>query len=112
MMQYILQYIILCRRNRALKAGKSPYHVIPETVVLSDSSVTMDMVNKQNNVWFTTKIFALEDDTARLQINEKSPLRPRYEAKDILVGDPKAEKYDMRIYICVHIFVNGKTLSL
>ena len=80
------------RRNRALEAGDSPYHVIPETVVLSDSSVTMDLVNKQNDVWFTAKIQALEDNTARIQINEKSPLRPRYEAQDVLVGEPKTER--------------------
>ena len=67
--------IVLC-----MEAGDSPYHVIPETVVLSDSSVTMDLVNKQNDVWFTGKIQALEDNIARIQINEKSPLRPRYEA--------------------------------
>ena len=87
-----MMHILCGRRNRALKAGESPYHVIPETVVLSDSSVTMDLVNKQNDVWFTAKIQALEDDTARIQINEKSPLRPRYEAQGILVGEPKTER--------------------
>ena len=80
------------RRNCALEAGDSPYHVIPETVAFSDSSVTMDLVNKQNDVWFTAKIQALEDNTARIQINEKSPLRPRYEAQDVLVGEPKTER--------------------
>ena len=81
-----------CRRNHALEAGDSPYHVIPEIVVLSDSSVTMDLVNKQNDIWFTGKIQALEDNIARIQINEKSPLRPCYEAQDVLVSDPKTER--------------------
>ena len=66
--------------------------MIPETVILSDSSVTMDLVNKQNDVWFTTKIQALQANTARIQINEKSPLRPRYEAQGVLVGEPNPEK--------------------
>ena len=80
------------RRNRALKPGKSLYHVIPETVVSNNSSVAMDLVNKQNNVLFTAKIQALKDNTIRIQINEKSPLRPRYEVQDALVGKPKTEK--------------------
>lgn len=62
-------------------------------MVYSDSSVTMDIVNKLTNVWFTAKIQALKDDTARIQINEKSPLHPRYETQDVLVGEPQTEKY-------------------
>ena len=93
--------------------------MIPETVVLSDSSVTMDLVNKQNDVWFTAKIFALEDNTARIQINEKSPLHPRYEAQGILIGDPKAEKYVyvrvcacVHLCVCVHYLFNGRKLLI
>jgi len=65
---------------------------MPETVVLSDSSVTMDILNKQNDVLFTAKIQALEDNTARIQINEKSPLHQRYEVQGVLVAEPKTEK--------------------
>lgn len=75
-----------------MEAGESPYHVIPETVVLGDSSVTMDIINKQNDVLFVTKIQALKDNTARIKINEKSPLHERYEAQGVLVGEPKTEK--------------------
>ena len=80
------------RRNRGLQPGKSTYHVMPKTVVINDYSVIMDLVNKKNNVLFTAKIQALEDNTARIQINEKSPLRPRYEVCDVLVGEPITKK--------------------
>ena len=65
---------------------------MPETVILSDSSATMDIMNKQNDVLFTAKIQALEDNTARIQINEKSPLHQRYEVQGVLVGEPKTAK--------------------
>ena len=52
----------------------------------------MDIINKQNDMLFTAEIYALEDNTARIRINEKSPLHPRYEVQGVLVGEPKADK--------------------
>ena len=66
--------------------------MIPENVIFSDYSVTMDLVNKQTDVWLTAKIQALEVNMARIQINEKSPLCPHYEAQGVLVGEPNPEK--------------------
>ncbi|XP_065920024.1 neutral alpha-glucosidase AB-like [Dysidea avara] len=85
-----------CKRNRALEPGESQYHVLPDTVVLSDSSVTMDVINKQNDVLFTAEIHALEDNTARIRINEKSPLHPRYGVQGVLIGEPKADNWKVQ----------------
>ena len=52
------------------------------------SSVTIDLVNKQNNLWFTTKIQALEDNTTKIQISEKL----FHEAQNIVIGKVKAER--------------------
>ena len=79
--------------------------MLPDTVVLSDSSVTMDVINKQNDVLFTAEIHALEDNTARIRINEKSPLHPRYGVQGVLIGEPKADKL-VRIDACVHACLN------
>ena len=55
----------------------------------SDKSLlTMDLVNKQNNLWFTTKIQALEDNTTKIQISEKL----FHEAQNIVIGKVKAER--------------------
>ena len=79
--------------------------MIPETVVLSDSSVAMDIINKQNDVLFTAEIYALEDNTARIKINEKSPLHPRYEVQGVLVGEPKSEKLVIKESVkSVHVY--------
>ena len=55
----------------------------------SDKSLlTMDLLNKQNNLWFTTKIQALEDNTTKIQISEKL----FHEAQNIVIGKVKAER--------------------
>ena len=60
-------------------------HMIPTR---DKSSVTMDLVNKQINLWFTTKIQALEDSTTKIQISEKL----FHEAQDVVIGKVKAER--------------------
>ena len=52
------------------------------------SSVTMDLVNKQNNLWFTAKIQALEDNITKIWISEKL----FHEAQDVVIGKVKAER--------------------
>ena len=67
----------------------------------SDKSLlTMDLLNKQNNLWFTTKIQALVDNTTKIQISEKL----FHEAQNIVIGKVKAER---EVYCVVHVIVES-----
>ncbi|KAI8099525.1 glycosyl hydrolases family 31-domain-containing protein [Halteromyces radiatus] len=92
-----------CKRNRAyaddvLSQGndfRSPYNVIPDSIQLhtdktDKSHVQADIENMDTKVIFTLDVTLLQDNTARVRINEKSPLRPRYDdhARYTLQQDP------------------------
>ena len=50
----------------------------------------MDIVNgeREGAGALRAELVALEGNMFRLKINEKNPLRPRYEVQDALVGEP------------------------
>jgi hypothetical protein len=56
---------------------QSPYEVIPSSVTVSGSRVSMELRNTKNNVVFDLSIDAYATNTARVRMNEKSPLHPR-----------------------------------
>ncbi|KAI8336265.1 glycosyl hydrolases family 31-domain-containing protein [Chlamydoabsidia padenii] len=80
-----------CQRNRAfadevISLGNefsSPYAVLQDSIQFNDnnkdSHIKADIENTDTKVIFTLDVTVLEDSTARVRINEKSPLRPRYE---------------------------------
>lgn len=55
--------------------GESKYRVEPGSINLQNAAVTMDLVNKENNVYFTLTITALEDSTARSVANVLASVR-------------------------------------
>lgn len=52
-------------------------------------SVTADLINKENHHQFSFKLEALVGSTFRLQIDEKTPLRPRYRVEHALKRQPE-----------------------
>ncbi|RUS32487.1 glycosyl hydrolases family 31-domain-containing protein, partial [Jimgerdemannia flammicorona] len=74
-----------CRRNRAYAdkaladSGHSPYALLPESIRFDDGLFTADVRNTLTNIILTFELHLLEDNTARLRINEKKPLKPRYD---------------------------------
>ncbi|KAJ3286070.1 hypothetical protein HK104_009189 [Borealophlyctis nickersoniae] len=77
-----------CRRQRAYAdlADMTPQFVSPY-VLVSDSLkvdgkgglVTADLINSENGVSFAFSVNLLELNTARVQIKEKNPIKPRYD---------------------------------
>ena len=68
-----------------------PLHLASHMIPTSDKSLlTMDLVNKQNNInlWFTAKIQTLEDNTTKIIISENL----FHEAQDVVIGKVKAER--------------------
>lgn len=76
-----------CRRNRAYAdmatdtpGFESPYALVKDTIRLDDDShVYADIINTENDILFTLDLHILEDNTSRVRINEKQPIKPRYE---------------------------------
>ncbi|KAG9291649.1 hypothetical protein G9A89_022068 [Geosiphon pyriformis] len=82
-----------CRRNRAYAdqaqsnpAFVSPYIVKKDSINLQDGVLSGELLNTINNQPFVFQLHLLEDNTSRLRINEKTPLKPRYdELKDFVL---------------------------
>ncbi|RIA86837.1 glycosyl hydrolases family 31 protein [Glomus cerebriforme] len=74
-----------CRRNRAYadKATSgsfiSPYNVIKDTINIEDGIISGELINTENRVLFIFEIHILINNSVRIRINEKNPLKPRYD---------------------------------
>jgi len=82
-------FFFSCRNNRAIQPGESPYSVVKDSIVFTDSSFDVNILNKKTNVLLSLKLETLEKNTARFRINELNPIRPRYEVKDVLIQEPR-----------------------
>jgi alpha 1,3-glucosidase len=86
-----------CRRNRAYAdiatVDASPYTLLTESVVLSENNNKLyaDIKNTETDILLTLDLHILQDNTARVRINEKSPIKPRYDdhTQYTMVQDPK-----------------------
>lgn len=82
----------MCRRSRVVSPGSAHYSVTPDSLIIEDHGCKMDIVNQRNGVVLTAELYSLDDNMFRVKINEKNPLRRRYEVEGSLVGDPKLIK--------------------
>ncbi|XP_011184104.1 neutral alpha-glucosidase AB isoform X2 [Zeugodacus cucurbitae] len=78
-----------CRRCRNVKPNNSKFALLPGTLNIYADSVTAELQHKINKHVFTLKIEALEDNTFRLLVDEKTPLKSRYRVTDALKSAPK-----------------------
>ncbi|KAG1957789.1 neutral alpha-glucosidase AB [Pimephales promelas] len=80
-----------CKRQRELKPGLSPYRALLDTLELSDSRITLQLINDNNKVRLLLELYRLQGNMTRVKINELKPLKPRYEVPDVLISDPLTE---------------------
>uniref|UniRef100_A0A674C7C5 Neutral alpha-glucosidase AB n=1 Tax=Salmo trutta TaxID=8032 RepID=A0A674C7C5_SALTR len=80
-----------CSRQRALKPGQSSYRALLETLELSDSHLTVQLLNNNNKVLLLLELYRLQGNMTRVKINELKPIKPRYEVPDVLITDPPTE---------------------
>uniref|UniRef100_A0A8C9WMN5 Glucosidase II alpha subunit n=1 Tax=Scleropages formosus TaxID=113540 RepID=A0A8C9WMN5_SCLFO len=92
------------RRQRAMKAGQSPYRALLDTLELSDSRV---LVPSFLQVHLLLELYRLQGNMTRVKINELKPLKPRFEVPDVLIADPPTEPLSV-----VSRDENGVVLSL
>uniref|UniRef100_A0A1A7YRW6 Glucosidase, alpha, neutral AB n=1 Tax=Iconisemion striatum TaxID=60296 RepID=A0A1A7YRW6_9TELE len=80
-----------CKRQRALKHGESPYRALLETMELTNTRLTLQLINDNNKVRLLLELYRLQGNMTRVKINELKPLKPRYEVPDVLVREPPTE---------------------
>ncbi|KAE8285848.1 Neutral alpha-glucosidase AB [Larimichthys crocea] len=80
-----------CKRQRALKAGESPYRALLETMELTNTRLTLQLINDNNKVRLLLELYRLQGNITRVKINELKPLKPRYEVPDVLIREPPTE---------------------
>ncbi|XP_066514405.1 neutral alpha-glucosidase AB isoform X2 [Hoplias malabaricus] len=96
-----------CKRQRELKPGQSPYRALLDTLELSDSRITLQLINDNNKVRLLLELYRLQGNMTRVKINELKPIKPRYEVPDVLITDPPTEPMTL-----VAQDENGVVLSL
>ncbi|KAG9346503.1 hypothetical protein JZ751_006814 [Albula glossodonta] len=96
-----------CKRQRAMKPGQSAYRALLDTLELSDSRLTLQLINDNNKVRLLLELYRLQGNMTRVKINELKPLKPRYEVPDVLIADPPTEPLSV-----VSQDENGVVLSL
>ncbi|KAL0973871.1 hypothetical protein UPYG_G00212250 [Umbra pygmaea] len=80
-----------CKRQRALKTGQSPYRALLETLELTNTKLTLQLINDNNKVRLLLELYRLQGNMTRVKINELKPLKPRFEVPDVLINDPPTE---------------------
>lgn len=90
-----------CRRNREYadqvtesKEFTSPYTLVKDSILLSKDKIYADIKNTKTNVLLTLDLHILKDNTARVRINEKAPIKTRYDEhqKYTLFGEPELKE--------------------
>jgi alpha 1,3-glucosidase len=90
-----------CKRNRALADSAaadaqwtSPYTLVKDSIRFSNNFMTADIHNTDTNNVLVMELQVLSDNTVRVRMDEKSPIRPRYKdhAQFTLVDDAKPIK--------------------
>ncbi|XP_047208904.1 neutral alpha-glucosidase AB isoform X4 [Girardinichthys multiradiatus] len=80
-----------CKRQRAVKPGESPYRALLETMELTNTRLTLQLINDNNKVRLLLELYRLQGNITRVKINELKPLKPRYEVPDVLIREPPTE---------------------
>ncbi|XP_077178869.1 neutral alpha-glucosidase C isoform X2 [Paroedura picta] len=80
--------IAFYRRQKHLCLRKSRYRALLDTVELSDSSVSFQIINEEYKVPLLVELYEIEGNIFRIKVNEIAPLKPRYQVPDVLVKEP------------------------
>uniref|UniRef100_A0A8C1QRK5 Neutral alpha-glucosidase AB n=1 Tax=Cyprinus carpio TaxID=7962 RepID=A0A8C1QRK5_CYPCA len=68
-----------------------PYRALLDTLELSNSRLSLQLINDNNKVRLLLELYRLQGNMTRVKINELKPLKPRYEVPDVLLSDPITE---------------------
>lgn len=92
------QYIPCCacgrRFHREQKHGEVIYDVLPETVDIQTTSLTMNLGRRGRAELLAVEMYLLADNIFRMKIKPTESARQRYEIPvgDVLVSEPTLQK--------------------
>uniref|UniRef100_A0A1B0AK62 Glucosidase II subunit alpha n=1 Tax=Glossina pallidipes TaxID=7398 RepID=A0A1B0AK62_GLOPL len=84
-----------CRRCRKIAPGNSKFALVPGSMNTYSNAITVDLINKDTQHLYVVKLEALVNNSYRLIIDEKTPLRPRYKVTHALVAEPQPENINI-----------------
>lgn len=79
------------------------------TVEVRDTELQGELFNRDTGVLYVFRLTGLVDNTFRVYVNEKNPLKNRYEVQEALVGEPKPTKIKIVEQTSEHIIVATDT---
>lgn len=85
-------------RCRKVQPDNSAFALVPGTLNTYLDSVTVDLVNNENGHLFVLKVAGVKENTFRIFIDEKTPLKGRYRVKDALHRVLMPEQYAIFVY--------------
>ncbi|XP_074091277.1 neutral alpha-glucosidase C-like [Macrotis lagotis] len=71
------------RRQKLQK--KNTYRALLDSLTSDKESTKFQIINEVNKVHLLAELYEVEENIFRFKINEKAPLKPRYEVPDVLV---------------------------
>lgn len=75
-----------------MRPGESPYVLLDTTLTTTEEGVFVDLLNEKTRVFFTLELYPLKDATLRMKINEKNPIKQRFEEPYALIGGSQTEQ--------------------
>jgi alpha 1,3-glucosidase len=95
-----------------MEPGKTAYELLLNTVTHNDSTLYVELYNKDTGIFYKVELTSLKNDLFRLHINEKSPLYPRYEVEYALQNHPQVSTLILLEKTTTHItVVNGQNTA-
>lgn len=76
------------RRQKLFHPDQSPYFAQLNTLNIENGTATLNLIHQETQVLLKLQIIAVEGNILRININEESPLKPRFEVPDVLVKEP------------------------
>ncbi|XP_035208947.1 neutral alpha-glucosidase AB-like isoform X2 [Stegodyphus dumicola] len=78
-----------CKRHRSIQPGRSPYYLEMSNFKIYPTRLEGVLINSQNGIMLKFDLITLKHNMIHMKITELNPIRPRFEAREALVGEPE-----------------------
>ncbi|XP_004623565.1 neutral alpha-glucosidase C [Octodon degus] len=78
--------IAFYRRQKQQLSKNFTYRALLDSVTTDRESTSFQIINEATKLPLLAEVYGIERNILRLKINEKTPLKPRYEVSDVLIS--------------------------